>query len=223
MITIRRSKERGHANHGWLDSFHTFSFADYHDPRFMSYRSLRVINEDRIGPGEGFGQHPHRDMEIVTYVIEGALKHKDSMGNEGIIEAGQVQKMTAGRGVTHSEFNASKTKEAYLLQIWIVPETKGLEPSYQQHNLPVGQEDCLLPLPVTICQDAKIFRGRLSQGKSLEYAIGQGRGIWLQLISGQLTIESQLMEAGDGAVIEDQKKLTVSALHMAEFLLFDLK
>jgi hypothetical protein len=223
MINIRRSEDRGFADHGWLKARHTFSFADYHDPKFMNYRSLRVINEDRIDGGQGFGRHPHKDMEIITYVVSGALKHQDSMGHEGIIEAGQVQKMTAGAGVTHSEFNASTKDEVHLLQIWITPQEKNLTPSYQQHDLPANQENCLLPLPVAIHQDVKIFRGRFCVGHEFDYQIGQGRGLWLQVIEGQLKIGTELLNEGDGASIEGSQQLTAKALHQTEFLLFDLK
>lgn len=183
MITIRKSQDRGHAEHGWLDSYHSFSFADYYDPKWMAFRSLRVINEDIIAAGQGFGSHPHKDMEIITYVLSGQLKHKDSMGNEGVIKPGEVQKMSAGTGVVHSEFNASSKIEAHLLQIWIMPDTKNLKPAYEQDLLPVDQQDSLVAFPVTIHQDAKLFRGRLSKGKELSYTLNKERGAWVQMIS----------------------------------------
>lgn len=223
MIRIRRSEERGYADHGWLKARHTFSFADYHDASFMNFRSLRVINEDHIAGGMGFGRHPHQDMEIITYVINGALKHQDSMGHEGLIESGDVQKMTAGTGVTHSEFNASPKQEVHLLQIWITPQEKGLTPSYQQHDLPVDQENCLLPLPITVHQDVKIFRGRYGMGREFDYKIAQGRALWLQVIEGEFKIGSDILKEGDGASIEGIEKLTAQTLHQTEFLLFDLK
>ena len=184
MITIRKSQDRGHAQHGWLDSFHSFSFADYYDPQWMGFRSLRVINEDRVAAAQGFGSHPHKDMEIITYVLSGQVKHKDSMGNEGIINPGEVQKMSAGTGVVHSEFNASSKKEVHLLQIWIIPDTKGLAPAYEQNLLPEDQKDSLVVFPVNIHQDAKIFRGRLSKGHELVHKLSKGRGAWVQVISG---------------------------------------
>ncbi len=223
MIKLRRSKERGHVEHGWLESYHTFSFGDYHDPQWMAFRSLRVINEDFIAAGQGFGEHPHRDMEIITYVVEGVLKHHDSMGHEGLIEAGEVQKMTAGSGITHSEYNASAKDPVHLLQIWIVPNAKNLPPVYQQHELPAGQEDCLLPLPIDIHQDAKVFRGRFGVGRNLDYAIASGRGIWLQMIQGQITLDNQTLNAGDGAAVENQGSIRIQANHQSEFLFFDLK
>ncbi len=222
MITLRKSTDRGRANHGWLDSYHSFSFADYHDPKFMGFRSLRVINEDRVAPSQGFGAHLHRDVEIVTYCIEGALKHHDSLGHEGIIESGQVQKITAGEGITHSEYNASNKHEVHFLQIWITPKEKGLTPGYQQHSLPVDQEDCLWPLPILIHQDAKLFRGRLCEGKSLDYQIAQGRGLWLQMVVGELEFENIYLNAGDGVAVEGQERISLKASHTAEFLLFDL-
>jgi len=223
MIIIRRSQDRGHAEHGWLDSYHSFSFADYHDPQWMGYRSLRVINEDRIAPAQGFGSHPHRDMEIITYVLSGQLKHKDSMGNEGVIGPGEVQKMSAGTGVVHSEFNASAKEGVHLLQIWITPDTKGLKPVYEQDLLPEGQKDSLLSFPVNIHQDARIFRGRLSKGHELVHQLGVGRGAWLQVISGQLSVNAETLDAGDAAVVEKEISLKLSGQKKCEFLLFDLK
>ena len=223
MITIRKSQERGTANHGWLDSHFSFSFADYYDPKWMGFRSLRVINEDRIAAAQGFGSHPHRDMEIITYVLSGELKHKDSMGNEGIIKAGEIQKMSAGTGVVHSEFNASATKEAYLLQIWIIPNAKNLKPAYEQNLLPLDQQDSLFEFPITIHQDVKVFRGRVSAGKEILYQLKKERGVWVQLISGDLIINEQSLKAGDAAIIENESKLQISSLKTSEFLLFDLK
>jgi len=223
MIIIRKSQDRGHAQHGWLDSYHSFSFADYYDPQWMGFRSLRVINEDRVAPAQGFGSHPHQDMEIITYVLSGQLKHKDSMGNEGIINPGEVQKMSAGTGVVHSEFNASSKEEVHLLQIWIMPDTKGLKPAYEQNLLPVDQQNSFFAFPVTIHQDAKVFRGRLSKGHELTYEIKKDRGAWAQIISGSLSINATPLEAGDAALIEKETNLKFSSQSKCEFLLFDLK
>lgn len=223
MILIRKSQDRGHAQHGWLDSYHSFSFADYYDPQWMGFRSLRVINEDRVASAQGFGSHPHRDMEIITYVLSGQLKHKDSMGNEGIINPGEVQKMSAGTGIVHSEFNASSQNEVHLYQIWITPDKNNLKPAYEQHLLPADQQDSLFPFPVTIHQDAKIFRGLLSKSHDLFFELGKGRGAWIQMISGQLAVNAIALEAGDAALIENETCLQLSASSKSEFLLFDLK
>jgi quercetin 2,3-dioxygenase len=223
MIVTRKSQERGHAEHGWLDSYHSFSFADYHDAQWMGFRSLRVINEDRVAPGQGFGSHPHRDMEIITYVLSGQVKHKDSMGNEGVIKPGEVQKMSAGSGVVHSEFNASSKEEVNFLQIWIMPDAKNLKPSYEQNLLPVDQQNSLFAFPVTIRQDAKVFRGRLSRGHDLSYKLGKERGAWIQMISGSLSINGNPLEAGDAAMIEKEADLKFSGQNKCEFLFFDLK
>ena len=207
MILIKKSQDRGHAQHGWLDSYHSFSFADYYDAQWMGFRSLRVINEDRVAAAQGFGSHPHKDMEIITYVLSGQLKHKDSMGNEGIINPGEVQKMSAGTGVVHSEFNASSKEEVHLLQIWIMPDTKGLKPSYEQNLLPVDQQNSLFAFPVNIHQEAKVFRGRLSKGHELVHQLNKERGAWVQMISGSLSINANSLEAGDAAVIEKETNL----------------
>jgi len=223
MIIIRKSQDRGHVQHGWLDSYHSFSFADYHDPQWMGFRSLRVINEDRVAPAQGFGSHPHRDMEIITYVLSGQLKHKDSMGNEGIINPGEVQKMSAGTGVVHSEFNASSKKEVHLLQIWITPNAKNLKPAYEQNLLPVDQKDSLIEFPVKIHQDAKIFRGRLSKGHELDFRVGKDRGAWIQMISGSVSANVNILKAGDAAAVERETSLQFKSSSESEFLLFDLK
>ena len=223
MITLRKSQDRGHAQHGWLDSYHSFSFADYYDPQWMGFRSLRVINEDRVAPAQGFGSHPHRDMEIITYVLSGQLKHKDSMGNEGIINPGEVQKMSAGTGVVHSEFNASPKNEVHLFQIWITPDTKDLKPVYEQSLLPVDQQNSFVVFPVNIHQDAKIFRGRISKGFELSYEMKKERGVWLQLVSGLLNINANSLEEGDAALIEKESLLQFTTKSNCEFLLFDLK
>jgi len=223
MITIRKSQDRGHAEHGWLDSYHSFSFADFYDPKWMGFRSLRVINEDRVAAAQGFGSHPHRDMEIITYVLSGQLKHKDSMGNEGLISPGEVQKMSAGSGIVHSEFNASSKEEVHLLQIWITPDTKNLKPMYEQNLLPTDQQNSLQPFPVSIHQDAKIFRGRLTKGHELTYKLDKERGAWLQMIFGSLSINNLSLETGDAAGIEQEMNLKFISSGQCEFLFFDLK
>jgi quercetin 2,3-dioxygenase len=230
-IKLRRSQERGHANHGWLDSYHTFSFADYYDPAHMGFRSLRVINQDIITAGAGFPTHPHRDMEIFSYILWGALAHKDSMGNGRTLEPGQIQLMSAGKGVTHSEFNPSKTEGASLLQIWIQPKARGLVPSYTEWHpkpehesaekvlviSPDGREDS-----ATIHQDADIYRVRLAAGKSTTHEVAAGRGAWFQLIKGSVTLNGTTLHPGDALSTEDPGILTLTASENAEALLFDL-
>jgi len=189
----------------------------------MGFRTLRVINEDRVAPAQGFGSHPHKDMEIITYVLSGQLKHKDSMGNEGIINPGDIQKMSAGTGVVHSEFNGSSKNEVHLLQIWIMPDSNGLQPAYEQNLLPVDQQNSFFAFPVTIHQDAKIFRGRISKGHELSYTVNKARGVWVQLVSGLLNINDNSLEAGDAALIEKESLLQLTTTSNCEFLLFDLK
>lgn len=231
MITKRASNERGHANHGWLDTYHTFSFADYHDPAHMGFRSLRVINEDVIEGGQGFGMHPHRDMEIVTYVLEGALEHRDSMGNQGVIRAGEVQRITAGVGIQHSEFNASASEPVHLLQIWLFPEKKGLKPSYEQKSLDDNATQEKLRLiaakkardgSVTINQDAEVWVARLNKGESRSHEVKSGRHAWIQVTRGALTVNGTELKAGDGAAVSEEPKLEFRASADAEALLFDL-
>jgi redox-sensitive bicupin YhaK (pirin superfamily) len=231
MITIRPSNERGHANHGWLDTYHTFSFADYHDPAHVHFRTLRVINEDRVAPAQGFGTHPHRDMEIITYVLDGALEHKDSTGGGGVIRPGMVQAMSAGTGVTHSEFNHSKTDEVHLLQIWILPERKGLQPRYEEKTFaPDALKDTLRLIAsrdgrdgaITVFQDVELFASRLGAGKSVEHKLGDGRHAWLQVARGALTLNNTKLRAGDGAAVTQETALKISANEPSEFLLFDL-
>jgi redox-sensitive bicupin YhaK (pirin superfamily) len=231
MIQVRRAEDRGHADHGWLDSHHTFSFADYHDPRFMGFRTLRVINEDRVQPGRGFGTHPHRDMEIVSYVIDGALEHKDSMGTGSIITPGEVQRMSAGTGVTHSEFNHSKTDGVHFLQIWILPERTGLPPSYEQRAFPEGERRDVLKLvashdgrngSVTVHQDLDLYATLLSAGAGTELALRPGRHAWVQVVRGQVRANGEQLTAGDGAALSDERAVRVQADAEAELLLFDL-
>ncbi len=231
MITIRPGGERGHFDHGWLDTRHTFSFADYHDRDHMGFRSLRVINEDRVQPGQGFGTHPHRDMEIVTYVLEGALAHRDSMGNGSTIRPGEVQRMTAGTGITHSEFNHSRTDPVHFLQIWILPERRGLTPSYEQTTIPAeSMADRLRPVAshdgrdgsVRINQDASLFVAALAPGRSVTHEFAAGRHGWLQVARGSVVVGGRTLTAGDGASISDEPSIEVRGESAAEVLLFDL-
>lgn len=231
MIKIRRSKERGYFDHGWLKTYHTFSFADYFDPNFMGFRSLRVINEDFVEAGQGFPKHGHRDMEIVTYVIKGELSHRDSMGNGETIRPHEVQRMTAGTGVLHSEYS-SPTDETHLLQIWLLPEAKNLTPAYEQTAFPEEEKRGRLRLvasrggddgSVHINQDVKLYASILSEGETVSLDLDEGRHAWIQLISGKLEVNGETLEPGDGAAISEERKLTLSArADNTEFLLFDL-
>ncbi|TNE36151.1 MAG: pirin family protein [Alphaproteobacteria bacterium] len=231
MIKIRKSAARGAADHGWLKAKHTFSFAGYQDPDHMGFGPLRVINEDRIAGGGGFPTHPHDNMEIVTYVMSGALEHKDSMGNRGVIKAGDIQYMSAGSGVRHSEFNESATQETHLYQIWLLPNERGAEPRYAQKSLVGETRPNELNLFVSgdgregsteIRQDADLYTSTLDVGKSLTHRFGDGRIGWLQLARGALEVNGAQLEAGDGAAISDVGEISVKALEEAEFLLFDM-
>ncbi len=234
MIQIRRAKERGHADHGWLNTYHTFSFADYYDPRFTEFRSLRVINEDWVQPGYGFPTHPHRDMEIITYVLEGSLEHKDSMGTGSVIRPGEVQKMSAGTGVRHSEFNHSDKELVHLYQIWILPEKQGIQPMYEQKTIPVEAKQGQLRLvaspnggngsqAVKLYQDAELFATELAAGESVEHQLAEGRYAWVQVARGSVDVNGNQLQAGDGAALaqEQSVKLTGGA-QGSEVLLFDL-
>jgi len=232
MKNIRRANERGHAQHGWLDSYHTFSFANYYDPNWMGFRSLRVINDDLVMPGMGFGTHPHQDMEIITYVLSGALEHKDSMGNGRVIGPGEVQYMAAGTGVRHSEFNPSPDEGVHLLQIWIVPARKGLEPRYAEKSLGQAARPNDLTLlfaaeprgdAVGIRADAEIFFGRLDAKQKLVHRFSPGRAQWLHVIEGEISVSGETLKAGDGAAIENAESLEIQSREGAQFLLFDLK
>jgi redox-sensitive bicupin YhaK (pirin superfamily) len=231
MIVKRPAAERGHFDHGWLDTSHTFSFADYHDPARMGFRSLRVINEDRVAPGKGFGTHSHRDMEIITYVLEGALAHADSMGNRSTIVPGDVQRMSAGTGVTHSEFNGQRDRPVHFLQIWLLPDRRGLAPGYEQKAIPEAEERGVLRLvasrdgregSVTIHQDADLYASRLLPGERVKHALAEGRHAWLQMVSGRVELNGTALGAGDGAAVSQETGLEVVALEPAHFLLFDL-
>ncbi len=230
MLIRRPANERGHANYGWLDSHHTFSFANYHDPQHMGFRSLRVINDDRVDPGAGFPTHPHRDMEIVSYVVEGALEHKDSMGNGSVIRPGDVQRMSAGTGVRHSEYNPSKQEGVRFLQIWIQPDERGVQPSYEQKNFS-GERNgklCLVASPdgeqdsVRILQDARIYASVLEAGEAVTHSIGEDRHIWLQIVDGAVIANGTTLGPGDGAALSEEASLKIEAEQAAHFLLFDL-
>jgi redox-sensitive bicupin YhaK (pirin superfamily) len=230
MITIRRAADRGHADHGWLDTNHTFSFADYYDPNFMGFRSLRVINEDRVKAGVGFGTHAHRDMEIISYVLEGTLAHRDSMGTGSVIKPGEVQRMSAGRGVTHSEMNPSPDEGVHFLQIWIMPAERGIEPSYEQKKFEDSERRNTLRLvaspdasegSVTIHQDVRLYATLLDDGASVTHEFQPDRYGWVQVTRGEVEVNGQKLQAGDGAAITAEGSVTISG-HGAEVLLFDL-
>jgi redox-sensitive bicupin YhaK (pirin superfamily) len=231
MITIRKSNERGHADHGWLDSRHTFSFADYYDPSHMGFRGLRVINEDRVAPGGGFPTHPHRDMEIFSYVLSGALQHKDSLGNGSVLRAGQVQLMSTGRGVEHSEFNPSRDEPAHFLQIWIKPEKHGLPPRYTEWQPSAEHATAPKVLVIshdgrehsaTIAADVDVYRLVLAPSQSVTHTLRPGRGLWLQVARGAVTLNGVTLGAGDAASMEEAGSHTVAASEGSEALLFDL-
>ena len=231
MIKIRHSKERGHFNHGWLDTYHSFSFAEYQNPDYMGFRKLRVINEDRVEAGQGFGTHGHRDMEIITYILEGSLEHKDSMGNGSVIRPGDVQRMSAGTGVTHSEYNPSKQEPVHLLQIWIFPEHAGMKPSYEQHTFSKEERAnklCLVgarePLngSVTIHQDVNLYVSLLDKEKSVRHSLKNGRHAWIQIAQGSAELNKIVLNQGDGAAVSEEALLEIKALKPSEILFFDL-
>ncbi len=231
MLDVIQSDTRGAADHGWLRAKHTFSFADYYDPERVEFGSLRVINEDRIAPGKGFGTHPHRDMEIITYVIDGAIEHKDSMGNGTVITAGEVQRMTAGTGVAHSEFNHSRVDELHLLQIWIYPEKNGLDPGYEQIRFARDEKLNRLRLvgsrdgregSVTIHQDVDLYASVLEKGKAASLDLRNDRKVFVQIIRGDIAVNGTALSAGDGAQLQGESGLQITATNEAEFLLFDM-
>src|SRR5450631_4377819 len=231
MMTIRRSDDRGHAQHGWLDSRHTFSFGDYHDPSHMGFRALRVINEDRVQPAKGFGTHPHQDMEILSYVLEGGLAHKDSLGTGSIIRPGDVQRMSAGTGVTHSEWNHSKTEFVHFLQVWILPDRRGIEPGYEQKTLAPESMHNQLRLvaspdgrdgSVTVHQDAEIHVARLDAGREVAHPLRPTRHAWVQVTRGAVDLNGTALAAGDGASVSDETQVAIRAGEAAEVLVFDL-
>lgn len=228
MIYVRKAEERGHANHGWLDSWHTFSFASYHDANFMGFSALRVINEDVIDGGQGFGTHPHKDMEILTYVLSGTVEHQDSMGNKEQIPAGEFQIMSAGTGVRHSEYNASESEPLHLYQIWIIPERTGIEPRYDQRRFPDVQGRQLVLSPdaregsLKVYQDMTLSRWVLAAGDQDNVAIDAGRRIWIQVVKGDVTVNGNAVTTSDALAIWDESALTIEASSAAEVLLFDL-
>lgn len=235
MITIRKSQDRGHANHGWLDTFHTFSFAGYYDPRHMGFRSLRVINEDQVAPRKGFGMHPHDNMEILTYVLKGQLAHRDTMGEQHVLGPNEIQKMSAGTGILHSEFNASPEEPVHLLQIWLEPDRQNVTPSYQQFAFTPDEKQGkwrLLGSPdaapgdrvVHLHQDARVYVGAVTGDQRLELPLATGRGAWLHVVNGEVSVNGQMLSAGDAAALENEARIDVSAASATsgEVLLFDL-
>lgn len=231
MIRTRKSNDRGHADHGWLDTYYSFSFSSYHDPEHMGFRSLRVINEDRVQAGMGFGSHPHNDMEIVTYVVNGKLAHKDSGGNSGTLERGYIQAMSAGSGVVHSEFNGSKKDDVHLLQIWIMPAERGVTPRYADAQFSDDEKRGRLRLLVSpdgaegslpIHQDARIYATLLDEGAEVSHAILSGRHAWVQVVSGTISVNGERLAAGDGAAVSHEQALTIRSETSSELLLFDL-
>ena len=231
MITIRKSEDRGHFSHGWLDTYHTFSFDQYYDPAHMHFRTLRVINEDRVAAGQGFPTHSHRDMEIITYILSGALEHRDSMGNGSVIRPGDVQRMTAGSGVSHSEFNPSNEEAVHLLQIWILPNARNLAPGYEEKTFPEAESRGTMRLiasedgsggSVTIHQDARVYASTLDADHSVGHVQEADRHAWLQVARGTISLNGIELKQGDGASVSDEAALKIVARETAELLLFDL-
>jgi redox-sensitive bicupin YhaK (pirin superfamily) len=230
MMNIRKANERGHAEHGWLDTYHTFSFADYYDPQWMGFRSLRVINDDLVMPGRGFGTHPHRDMEIITYILSGELAHKDSMGNGRVIRTGEVQYMAAGTGIQHSEFNPSKDQAVHLLQIWIQPDRKGVTPRYAEKSLagaPTGKFHLVTSKTgrdgsIPIHQDADLWLAKLDAGNQVIHKLAPGRHAWLHVAEGVVSLNGKTLDGGDAAALDDESTLELSATKPSQVLLFDL-
>jgi redox-sensitive bicupin YhaK (pirin superfamily) len=230
MIRIRKSEERGHANHGWLDSHHTFSFANYFDPKHTHFRSLRVLNEDRVSGGQGFGMHPHRDMEIISYVVSGVLEHKDSMGSRALMQAGDVQRISAGTGILHSEYNASPVEPVHFLQIWITPDESNVTPGYGEGSFQRIESGRLHLIAsktgraksIPIHQDADVHLARLSAGEAIEHQFAPGRSGWLQVIEGDITANGANLGPGDGAAIINEERVSVQSAGNSHFLFFDL-
>ena len=231
MMQVRHSGDRGHADHGWLDTNHAFSFADYQDASHMGFRSLRVINEDRVRPGMGFGTHGHRDMEIISYVLEGALEHKDSMGNGEVLRPGEFQRISAGTGVRHSEFNPSATEPVHFYQIWLLPQSKGIQPSYEQKFFAEDEKRGKLRIvaspdgaegSLTIHQDAKVYLSTLHPGESVNHKLPPGRHAWLQILRGAVSVNGTPLETSDGLAVSEERSLTIAGERLAEVMLFDL-
>ena len=230
MMTLRKADERGHANHGWLDSYFSFSFAEYYDPQWMGFRSLRVINDDLVMPGMGFGTHPHRDMEIISYVLSGAIEHKDSMGNGRVIRAGEFQYMAAGSGVQHSEFNPSKTEPLRLLQIWIMPDAKGVKPRYAERNFAQAETGKMFLVAsktgrdgsMEIHQDADLLLGKLDAGQSVKHSLGKNRHAWLQVAEGEVEVNGVKLSGGDAVAMSEESTLNIMATKPSQVLFFDL-
>lgn len=228
MIYLRNANERGHANHGWLDSWHTFSFANYYDPNFMGFSALRVINDDVVAPGQGFGTHPHKDMEILTYVLEGAVEHEDSMGNKEQVPAGEFQIMSAGTGVRHSEYNPSSTERLRLYQIWIIPEKTGIEPRYEQRRFDAAQGRQLVLSPdardgsLKVYQDMELSRWAMAKDEQAVYPVAAERRVWIQVVKGEVTVNGTKATTSDGLAIWDEQALSIHADSESEILLFDL-
>lgn len=231
MVQVRKANERGHASYGWLDTYHTFSFATYHDPQHMRFRNLRVMNEDFIAAGQGFGTHPHSDMEIVTYVLQGALEHRDSMGNGEVLRPGEFQRMSAGTGITHSEFNPSSHEPTHLYQIWLLPERRGIEPSYEQKKFDISERTNRLRLvaspsgeegALTIHTQAKIYLGTFEPGNAVQKEIEPGKHIWLQVLSGKGAMDGHSLDAGDGVAISEESRFEYRAESASEILVFEL-
>ena len=230
MMNIRRANERGHAQHGWLDTYHTFSFADYYDPQWSGFRSLRVINDDLVMPGMGFGTHPHRDMEIITYVLSGALEHKDSMGNGSILRPGNLQYMSAGTGVRHSEFNPSSDEAVHLLQIWILPDANGVKPRYAEKSLSAAETGKLHLMTsksgregsIAIHQDADLWLAKLAAGQNVSHSLAKNRHAWVHVAEGEVELNGQKLSGGDAAAVDGESKLKLSANQPSQVLLFDL-
>ncbi len=231
MLQVRKAHDRGHANHGWLDTYHTFSFADYQDEAHMGFRALRVINEDYVAPGMGFGMHGHRDMEIVTYVLEGALEHKDSLGNGDVLRPGEFQRMSAGTGIRHSEFNPSAKQPVHLYQIWLLPLTKGIKPGYEQKKFEENEKQNALRLvaspdgdvgSLTIHQNTRIYLASLEAGAAVEHDLAIGRYAWLQVLRGEVRVNGTQLETSDGVAVSDERRLTIAGDQPAEIMLFDM-
>lgn len=231
MIAVRKASERGHANHRWLDTYHTFSFASYHDPQHMGFGGLRVINEDRVAPGQGFGTHSHDNMEIVTYVLNGALEHKDSMGNGEVLTPGEFQRMSAGTGITHSEFNPSESEVSHFYQIWLIPAERDIPSSYEQKRFDDAELAGRLRLvaspdaadgSLTIHTDARVYLARLEGGQSIQHSLADGRRSWLQVLRGSVRVNGAKLETSDGAAIEQEQQIDVAADDEAEVMLFDM-